>query len=79
LPTTQCTHVVFGAFGSGASGSSTMSAKLFVPSGSPRQASGGEMSFPSHVCLRGMPVFGWNADDSIRECHRSDPSHGDAP
>src|SRR5262249_61928250 len=57
--------VIFGAFGSGASGSSTTSAKLFVLPGSPRHASGGDTSLPSHVCLRGMLPFDWNAEDSI--------------
>ena len=41
--------VIFGASGSGASGSSTMSARLFVPAGAPLQASGGEVSLPSQV------------------------------
>ena len=45
-----------GAAGSGASGSSTIKARLFVPSDMPAQLSGGEMSSPSQVYLLGM---GW--------------------
>ena len=51
---TQCTQVIFGAAGSGASGSSTISARLCAPAGTPSIASGGETSSPSQVCLRGM-------------------------
>ena len=36
---TQCTYTILGAWGSGASGSSTISAKLFVPAGAPVHAS----------------------------------------
>ena len=54
---TQCTQVVFGALGSGASGSSTMSAKLFVPAGTPRQLEGrGEILAVAGVFLGNVPV-----------------------
>jgi hypothetical protein len=46
---TQCTHVIFGACGSGASGSSTMITKLLVADGSPSHRSSGELSSPSQV------------------------------
>src|SRR5262249_17496626 len=45
----QCTHGARGACGSGASGSWTTSAKLFVPAGGADHARGGETSPPSHV------------------------------
>src|SRR5438093_5313854 len=61
LYATQCTHTTFGAAGSGASGSSTMSAKLFVAAGAPDHESAGETSTPSHVCLRGISPPGPNA------------------
>src|SRR5450759_4601618 len=57
----QCTHVVFGASGSGASGSSTISARLFVPAGTPDQASGGDTSSPSQVYRLGTAPPGANA------------------
>src|SRR5438093_1030812 len=38
----------------GASGSSAMSAKVPVPAGALLQASGGDTSAPSHVCLMGI-------------------------
>src|SRR5208283_4940265 len=50
----QCTQMVFGAWGSGASGSSTISARLFVPAGKPDQASGGDTSSPSQVYFLGI-------------------------
>src|SRR5918993_333901 len=60
---TQCTQVVFGAWGSGASGSSTMSAKLFVPAGAPLHSRGGARSLPSQVYSLGMSPFGGNAGE----------------
>jgi hypothetical protein len=54
LYSTQCTQVIFGAAGSGASGSSTMSTRLFAAAGTPDQASGGEMSCPSQVYFDGI-------------------------
>jgi len=42
-------QVIFGALGSGASGSSMISATLLVPLGGSDQASGGETSWPSQV------------------------------
>src|SRR5437773_2179849 len=60
---TQCTHVIFGARGSGASGSSTMSAKVFVPCGAADQLSGGEISAPSQVYCFGMAPLLANAGD----------------
>jgi hypothetical protein len=60
---TQCTQVVFGALGSGASGSSTMSAKLFMPAGAPFHSRGGARSLPSQVYSLGMPPFGGNAGE----------------
>src|SRR2546429_9446990 len=60
---TQCTHVIFGARGSGASGSSTMSAKVFVPCGAADQFSGGEISAPSQVYCFGMAPLLANAGD----------------
>src|SRR5205085_2935281 len=56
LCTTQWTHVIFGARGSGASGSSTMSAKLRVPCGAPDQLRGGDMSAPSQVYCFGIAL-----------------------
>src|SRR5215207_2880767 len=60
---TQCTQIVFGAWGSGASGSSTMSAKLFVPAGASLHSRGGARSLPSQVYSLGMSPFGANADE----------------
>src|SRR5258707_12649853 len=51
---TQCTHVVLGAMGSGASGSSTTRARLLLRAGTPDQARGGETFSPSHVYFRGI-------------------------
>ncbi len=42
LKSTQCTQTILGAAGSGASGSSTMRARLFIPDGRPDHASGGD-------------------------------------
>src|SRR3989338_7059533 len=73
-----------GAFGSGASGSSTISAKLFVPAGAPGPASGGEISRPSQVygggisplCANALEVsisgMGWI---SARRTPRASPNH----
>jgi hypothetical protein len=60
---TQCTQIVFGAWGSGASGSSTMIAKLLVPAGAPLHSRGGARSLPSQVYSSGMSPFGANAGD----------------
>src|SRR5450759_61716 len=57
----QCTQVVFGASGSGASGSSTISARLLVPAGTLDQASGGDRSSPSQVYRLGIAPPGANA------------------
>src|SRR5512133_609366 len=43
-----------GAAGSGASGSSTISARLLAPLGTPDQASGGDVLAPSQVCRTGI-------------------------
>src|SRR3990172_4303745 len=51
---TQCTHVVLGASGSGASGSSTINARLFEPAGTPAQSSSGEIFRPSQVWRAGI-------------------------
>src|SRR5450756_2109633 len=51
---TQCTQVILGAAGSGASGSSTIKDRLFVPTGTPVQASGGEIFRPSQVWRAGI-------------------------
>src|SRR6185437_15418424 len=59
----QWTQVTLGALGSGASGSSAISAKLFVPAGAPLQASGGALPAPSQVKREGMDPPCWNADD----------------
>src|SRR5688572_22259173 len=63
--TTQWTHVRFGAAGSGASGSSTMRARLRVVAGTPDHASGGERSLPSCVYLRGISSPSANALEVI--------------
>src|SRR6266403_209068 len=55
-----------GLAGSGASGSSTMSAKLFVLDGEPDHASGGETPAPSQVYLIGIDPFAANADEERR-------------
>src|SRR4051812_17006804 len=54
LQTTQCTQVLCGAAGSGASGSSTMRARLFAPDGTPDHDSGGEILAPSQVYFAGI-------------------------
>ncbi len=51
---TQCTQTRLGAAGSGASGSSTIRARLRVPAGIPDQASGGDDSSPWQVCPAGI-------------------------
>src|SRR5262245_13290813 len=53
---TQWIHVRFGAFGSGASGSSTIKASERAVSGTPSQTIGGGVSFPSQVYLAGMEL-----------------------
>jgi hypothetical protein len=50
-------------WGPGASGSSTMSAKLFVPAGAPLHSRGGARSLPSQVYSLGMSPFGGNAGE----------------
>src|ERR1035437_669965 len=54
LYSTQCTQVIFGAAGSGASGSSTISTRLLVAGGIPDQPSCGETSLPSQVFMLGI-------------------------
>jgi hypothetical protein len=54
-----------GAAGSGASGSSTISTRLFAPAGTPLQASGGDTSLPSHVYCFGIDALWVNALDVI--------------
>src|SRR6187200_3722464 len=76
--TTQCTQVCFGAAGSGASGSSTIIAKLFVPSGASDHASGGDVSAPSQVWTVGIAPFGGNADDVSVSAVAVPPSIGAA-
>src|ERR1051325_2529565 len=61
--TTQCTHVRVGAAGSGASGSSTISAKLFAEAGAPDHASGGETSAPSQAGPAGIAGVPASAGD----------------
>src|SRR4030066_1808892 len=51
---TQCTHVILGASGSGASGSSTINARLFEPAGTPAQSSSGEIFRPSQEWRTGI-------------------------
>src|SRR6516162_11692456 len=58
---TQCTHVIRGALGSGASGSSTINARLLAPWGTPLQVSAGARSCPSQVCWVGISPFGWKS------------------
>src|SRR6478609_176398 len=55
-----------GAFGSGASGSSTMSTRLLVPAGTPDHASGGERSLPSQVYFAGISAPSAKAVDVMR-------------
>src|SRR5207342_1170056 len=54
---TQCTQVRCGAAGSGASGSSTINARLRVPTGTSAHCSAGEMSPPSQVWRVGMAAL----------------------
>src|SRR5262249_18214890 len=55
----QCTQVIFGAFGSGASGSSIISASVLAVLGTPPKESGGTMSSPSQVYRVGIsPLWG---------------------
>src|SRR6185295_687665 len=63
LQTTQCTYTRCGFAGSGASGSSTIRAKLFTFGGAPDHASGGEISCPSQVYLAGIDPPCENAGD----------------
>src|SRR3989338_9019555 len=62
LYTTQWTQVILGAFGSGASGSSTISTRLFTPSGTPDHASGGEVSLPTQVHRTGIS---WPSENAL--------------
>lgn len=55
LKTTQWVHVPRGA-----SGSSTISTRLFVPSGIPSHCSGGEIFSPSQVYFDGIDSFSLN-------------------
>src|SRR5207244_7358369 len=52
-----------GARGSGASGSSTIRTRLFVPGGSPVHSRGGETSLPSQVKRAGIAPPGAKADE----------------
>src|SRR6478672_4489578 len=63
LYNTQWTHRTFGAAGSGASGSSTINARLIARSGTPDHSSGGELSSPSQVCVAGIAPPAENAED----------------
>src|SRR5262245_66135978 len=63
---TQWTQVRFGFAGSGASGSSTISAKLLVPAGGADQRSSGEMSCPSQVKRAGIS-FSWAKAGELSE------------
>jgi hypothetical protein len=63
LYATQCVTTRVGFAGSGASGSSTIKAKLFAVAGAPDHASGGETLAPSHVYFGGIGVFAANAVD----------------
>src|SRR5665647_845411 len=65
LYSTQCTQVILGASGSGASGSSTISARLFVPVGTPVQARAGEISRPSQVWRAGIAPLCVNEGDMM--------------
>src|SRR5512134_3548169 len=62
---TQCTHVSFGAAGSGASGSSTISTRLFASSGTSANVNGGERSLPSQVYFAGISPPSLNTEDVI--------------
>src|SRR5688500_14246563 len=77
LNTTQCTQTPFGAPGSGASGSSTMSARLRAPCATPLHASGGEMSEPSQVKRDGIAPLATNAGEEnvsiMSPCSTPDP------
>src|SRR5688500_16938056 len=77
LYTTQCTQTRVGAAGSGASGSSTMSARLRAPCGTPLHASGGEMSGPSQVKRDGIAPSATNAGEEnvsiMSPCSKPDP------
>src|SRR5258708_39778314 len=54
-----------GAFGSGASGSCTINARLFAPWGAPPKRSSGETSFPSQVFSLGISEPLANAGELI--------------
>jgi hypothetical protein len=54
---------MIGAFGSGASGSSTISTRLYAAPGTVSQLRGGEMSFPWHVYVTGIVPLCSNAVD----------------
>jgi hypothetical protein len=63
LKTTQWTQVP-----AGASGSSMISAKLFVPPGAPLHASGGDTSIPSQVNYSGIDPLALKAVEvSVKE------------
>jgi hypothetical protein len=51
---TQCTQVILGAAGSGASGSSTIRARLWAAEGTLCQDRGGDISLPSQVYTDGI-------------------------
>jgi hypothetical protein len=53
----QCTQVILGAAGSGASGSSTIKAKLSAAEGILDHPRGGDISCPSQVYTDGILSF----------------------
>src|SRR5437867_2689226 len=63
LITIQCTFTYVGAFGSGASGSSTIIANDLVAAGAPDHSTGGAVSGPSHVYSVGISPLAANAFD----------------
>lgn len=58
---THCTRSSSAQPDQGASGSSTISARLWVLAGTPDHVSGGDWSLPSQVCWPGMSAFWANA------------------
>src|SRR4051794_4763937 len=76
---TQCTKTCLGAAGSGASGSSTTTATLFVAGGGSLHASGGDVSAPSQVYFDGIGPFGGNAADVTVSVATTSPGGGEKP
>src|SRR5690349_15300740 len=60
----QCVQVRTGAAGSGASGSTTTSARLFAFAGTPCHASGGDTPAPSQLNLAGISALAAKAGDT---------------